>query len=236
MFEDRLTIPLIISAAAVDSINPCVFGVLIFLLGFLVSVFKKPLRMLAGGLVYVVAVYVTYFVLGFGILTFAVGTGFTRGIYFGAAIIAILAGLLEIKDFFRYGRWFSLEMLPGASERIRRYAGMMGDKRGLLMSYAVAAFLGVFVPLVELPCTGAPYLAVLGLIAKGSYAKAVPFLLLYNLVFIAPLLVIIGLVYTGKSSATLEEWRKRHRRTMRLVVGLFLLSLGAYMFYIMNGV
>ena len=50
MIEDKLTLPLIIGAAALDSINPCVFGVLIFLLAFLLTVFKSPRRMLIGGL------------------------------------------------------------------------------------------------------------------------------------------------------------------------------------------
>ena len=61
--------------------------------------------------------------------------------------------------------------------------------------------------------------------------SGVPLLLLYNLIFILPLFVIIGLVYFGKSSKVLEEWRLKHRGTMRLAVGLFLIALGIYMIY-----
>ena len=233
MTFDSLTIPVIVAAAALDSINPCVIGVLIFLLAFLLKVFKSPNRMLLGGLVYAIAVYATYFALGFGILVAAVGTGVTRAVYWLAAGIAIVAGLLEIKDFFWYGKGFSLQMIPGADKRIKRYTEKIKelDKKSKLFSYGMAFFLGVFVPLVELPCTGAPYFAILALIGEHAYTKAVPYLLLYNLVFIAPLFVIIGLVYFGKSSEKLEEWRKRHRRSMRLVTGLFLIGLGAWMLY-----
>jgi cytochrome c biogenesis protein CcdA len=233
MIADQLTLPLIISAAAIDSINPCVFGVLIFLLSFLLTVFKSPRRMLIGGLVYSLAVYITYFALGFGILIFAVGSGFAKAVYWFAAIVAILAGLLEVKDFFWYGKGFSLQMIPGADARIKAYTEKIRqlDQKSIWLSYGMAFFLGVFVPLVELPCTGAPYLAILALIGQGSYASAIPLLLLYNVVFILPLLVIIFMVYFGKSSARLEEWRKQHRGTLRLVTGLFLLALGGYMLY-----
>jgi cytochrome c biogenesis protein CcdA len=238
MFEEQLTIPVIIAAAALDSINPCVFGVLIFLLTFLLSVYKKPGKMLAAGVVYALAVYLTYFLLGFGILVFAIGTGFAKGIYWMAAIIAVLAGLLEIKDYFWYGKGFSLQMIPGAAERIKFYTGKIVELNQTRpwMSYAMAAFLGLFVPLVELPCTGAPYFAILALIAKGSYDRALPYLLLYNIVFIIPLFFIIGLVYFGKSSAAMETWRQKHKGKMRLATGLFLLALGGYMIYTISQV
>ena len=233
MFEDKLTIWVILVAALLDSINPCVIGVLIFLLAFLMTAYKKPIKMLIAGLAYTAAVYGTYFLLGFGILIFAVGTGITRGVYWGAAIIAIVAGLLEIKDYFWYGKGFSLQMIPGAAKRIKLITEKIKtlDQKSPLLSYGMAFVLGIFVPLVELPCTGAPYIAILALLAEGSYENAIPYLLLYNLVFVAPLLVIIGMVYFGKSSDSIEKWRLKHRGTMRLVVGLFLLALGAFMIY-----
>ena len=48
---------------------------------------------------------------------------------------------------------------------------------------------------------------------------------------IMPLFFIIGVAYFGKSSKTLEAWRKKHRGIMRLVTGLFLIALGIGMLY-----
>ncbi|MBI4143487.1 hypothetical protein HY487_01230, partial [Candidatus Woesearchaeota archaeon] len=100
-----------------------------------------------------------------------------------------------------------------------------------VLSLAVAAFLGIFVVFVELPCTGAPYLAILGMLSQGQYTQGVPLLLLYNLIFILPLFVIVGLVYFWHTSKTLEKWRKENRGLMRLGIGLFLLALGFYMIW-----
>lgn len=228
---EQLTLGIIIAAALADSINPCVFGVLIFLLAYMTKVFKNTVRMLIAGLIYITAVYVTYFLIGVGIFTLAYTAGLAKPFYWFAASIAIIAGLFEVKDYFWYGKGFSLQMLPGAAERIKKYSNTMEKMETLhpALSLAVAAFLGIFVVFVELPCTGAPYLAILGMLSKGQYAEGIPLLLLYNLVFILPLFVIVGLVYSGYTSKMLEKWRKEHRGLMRLGIGLFLLALGAYM-------
>ncbi len=230
---EGLTLPIIIGAALLDSINPCVFGVLIFLIGFMTKLFRSASRMLIGGLIYTTVVYLTYLLIGIGFLKFTVSFGFSVVVYWVAAIIAILAGLLEIKDFFWYGKGFSLQMFPGTAERIRYYTNKLKTlhEKGLVWVYLAAIPLGIFVTLVELPCTGAPYLAVLAIIGQGNYAQGIPLLLLYNLIFILPLFVIIGIAYFGKSSKIMEDWRKKHRGLMRLSVGIFLIALGSYMVY-----
>jgi cytochrome c biogenesis protein CcdA len=230
---EGLTLGLIIGAALLDSINPCVFGVLIFLIAFMTKMFKSKNRMLLGGLFYTAVVYVTYLVLGLGFLKITVGLGFSVIVYWIAALIAIVAGMLEVKDYFNYGKGFSLQMIPGASKRIHMYTKQMAkvQKKHPALSFLMAGVLGVFVVLVELPCTGAPYLAILALIGQGSYAQALPLLLLYNLIFVLPLFVIIGIGYFGTSSKKLESWRQESRGLMRLAVGLFLIALGMYMIY-----
>ena len=233
MLPEGMTLPIIIGAALLDSINPCVFGVLIFLIAFMMKMYKSPHRMLLGGLLYTGVVYFTYLLIGVGILRFTISFGITQAVYWIAAAIAILAGILEIKDFFWYGKGFSLQMMPGAAERIKYYTVQIErlNQRSMWISYLASALLGVFVVLVELPCTGAPYLAVLAILGEGNYAAGIPLLLLYNFIFILPLFVIIGLSYFGKSSPVLEAWRKKHRRLMRLLIGIFLLLLGILMIY-----
>ena len=233
MLPDGLTIPIIVGAALVDSINPCVFGVLIFLIAFMTRMFKNSFKMLVGGLIYTSVVYATYFLIGVGFLKFTVSFGFSVAIYWIAAIIAIVAGLLEIKDYFWYGKGFSLQIIPGAAKRIEYYTKKIEafHKKDGKLTYLTAIPLGIFVTLVELPCTGAPYLVVLAIIGQGNYAQGIPLLLFYNLIFILPLFVIIGLAYFGKTSKTLEKWRKEHRGLMRLAIGLFLIALGSYMIY-----
>jgi cytochrome c biogenesis protein CcdA len=229
---EQLTLGLIIGAALADSINPCVFGVLIFLLAYMTAVFKKnKKKMLIAGLIYVGAVYITYLVLGLGIIAVAQNVGLSTSFYWLAAFIAIGAGLLEIKDFFWYGKGFSLQIIPGGAERIKHYTSLLKnvETQHPIVALGLAFLLGVFVVFVELPCTGAPYLAILGMLSSGDLSEGIPLLLLYNLIFIIPLFVIIALVYMGTSSKKMEVWRKEHRGVMRLGIGLFLIAMGIYM-------
>ena len=89
---EQLTLGIIIAAALADSINPCVFGVLIFLLAYMTAVFRNKIRMLAAGLIYIATVYATYFLLGMSIFTVAYTAGFSRPFYWLPATIAKIAG------------------------------------------------------------------------------------------------------------------------------------------------
>src|SRR3989338_6165628 len=146
-----LNLGIVITAALADSINPCVFGVLIFLLAYMQAVFKNKYRMLFCGLIYIFTVYTTYLLLGFGILTLAYTAGLAPAFYRIAAALAIIAGLLEIKDYFWYGKGFSLQMLPGAGERLKHYASYLEklETEHPFLSLAIAFFLGVFVVFIE---------------------------------------------------------------------------------------
>ena len=59
-------------------------------------------------------------------------------------------------------------------------------------------FLGAFVSAVELPCTGAPYLAIITLLSQHFDFSAFLMLVLYNVIFVAPLIAILVMVAMGK--------------------------------------
>ncbi|HLD07293.1 MAG TPA: GAP family protein [Candidatus Nanoarchaeia archaeon] len=222
----------VIGAALVDSINPCAFGVLIFLLAYLEETVRKARQMLVRGLVYIGAVFVTYLVAGLVLLPFIRKLGsFSVVSYYVLAAIIALAGLLEVKDFFWYGRGISLAIFPSESRRIKMYV------QGINRSPFAPAFLGVFVALVELPCTGFAYLAVLGLVSlSGVTISNLSLLIIYNLIFVLPLLVILWFVYRGASTQKFERWRQRHKKWMRLAIGLTLLALaGAMLWFVEYG-
>jgi cytochrome c biogenesis protein CcdA len=220
-------IPILIGAAVIDSINPCAFGVLIFLLAYLVKTSKSKNKLLVHGLVYIFAVFLTYLLAGILLLPIISGLGrLSLSLYAIIGSLVILAGLLELKDFFWYGKGPSLTLLPGASERIKMYANRISG------NIASAFLLGVFVAFVELPCTGAVYLAILSVMSlSGVDATTVGWLIVYNLIFVLPLIVILFAFYKGLSAEKIEEWRKRNRAWMRLAIGLVLLFLGAWMIH-----
>ena len=87
---------------------------------------------------------------------------------------------------------------------------------------------GFAVCLLELPCTGGPYLFILGLMAeKTTRLSAIPILLYYNLLFILPQILITLLVYFGLSPAQrIADWRQKATKLLHLAIGLVMITLG----------
>ncbi len=220
-----LNLPLLIGAAVIDSVNPCAFGVLIFLLAYLRRTFKRKEQVMTHGLVYILAVFLTYLAAGLILLPVIRELGnIATTLYIVIGVLVILAGLLEIKDSFWLGRGPSLAIFPSAARRIEVHVKRVSER--LSTSFG----LGVFVALVELPCTGAVYIAVLTLMSlSGLNISNVNLLLLYNLIFVLPLIVILLAVSYGLSTKRLEAWREKYRSWMRLATGLLLVGLGVWM-------
>lgn len=216
----EVTLPALITAALIDSVNPCAFAVLIFLLIYL-STLGATRRTLKIGLVYIATVFIVYFLAGLGLLTAIQSIGLTGIIFKIAAIISIIAGLINVKDFFWYGKGITLAIPESKKPLIQKYISRA--------SMPAAIILGILVALFELPCTGGVYLAILTLIAKNAYAMAVPYLLLYNLIFVLPLVVILLAVYFGVSADKAEKLRVEKRKWLRLAMGLVMIMLGLAM-------
>jgi cytochrome c biogenesis protein CcdA len=220
-------IPILIGAAVIDSINPCAFGVLIFLLAYLTKTAKNKHTLLVHGLTYIGAVFLTYLIAGLLLMPLIGNLGkFSVTVYAIIGIIVIIAGLLELKDYFWYGKGFSLELLPGSSKRIKMYA------ENITGSIWSAFSLGVFVAIVELPCTGAVYIAILSMMSlSGVSAMTITLLIVYNILFVLPLVVILLMFYRGTNADSLEKLRRKYRKYMRLIIGLMLLLLGGWMLH-----
>lgn len=212
-------IPIIISTALVDSINPCAIGVLILLMSTLLALSRDKKKMLITGLIYILVVYITYFLAGIGLLLFIQRFNLAELIGVIVGIIIVILGLIEIKDFWWYGKGISLSISYKRSKQI--------EKMVKKITIPGAIFLGVFVSAVELPCTGGPYLAITTLLSKlGFNLTIISYLLLYNLIFIMPLIFLLFLVYFGTKIIRLQKWKQKNRRWMRLITGLVLILLG----------
>lgn len=212
-------LPVVITTALVDSINPCAIGVLILLIGTLIALSKNRHKMLLTGIIYITAVYITYFLAGIGLLLFIQRFNLAEPIGIGVGVLIILLGLVEIKDFWWYGKGFTLAIPIKRSKQIK--------KKIKKITVPGAVLLGIFVAAVELPCTGGPYLAITALLSKiGFSPKIVGYLLLYNFIFVLPLIVILFLVYFGISTKKLRKWKTKNRKWMRLFTGILMLILG----------
>ncbi len=220
---NKITLPAVIAGAAVDAINPCAFAVLIILITTILGSSNRR-RAFFAGLAFAISIYISYYLMGLGLYSAVAASGLSRIFYIVVAILAIIIGLFNLKDWLWYGRWFVMEVplswRPKLQKLIRSVTSVPG-----------AFFIGFLVSLFLLPCTSGPYVVILGLLStSSSHSAALWYLALYNAVFILPMIIITLAVTLGLTTADkAESWRQSKLRYLHLIAGIIILGLGLIM-------
>ena len=215
-----LTFTAVVTAAAVDAINPCAFAVLIILITAVLGAGHRR-RVLWAGLAFSLAVFISYYLMGLGVYAAVEAAGATTALYVVVGVLAILIGLFNLKDYLWYGRWFVMEVPRSWRPTMKRIIqGVTSVPGAFLTGFVVSLFL--------LPCTSGPYIVILGLLGKtATRPQALAWLVLYNLIFVLPMIAITLAVYFGLTTAEkAEEWRTRNLRRLHLFAGIIILLLG----------
>jgi hypothetical protein len=210
--------------AGLDAFNPCAFFVLLFLLSMLVHQ-KNRARMLLIGGVFVAVSGLMYFVFMAAWLNLFQLFGHIAGVTIAAGLLALLIGAVNVKDFFAFQHGVSLSIPASKKGDIYRRARTILSADSLPTMLAATVFLAVAVNLYELLCTvGFPmvYTRVLTL-AELSTASRYLYLAAYNLVYIVPLALIVGLFAFTLGARKLTE---REGRLLKLLSGIMMLGLG----------
>lgn len=221
----KLLMPLVLVSALIDSINPCAFSVLLLTIAFLFSIGKMRSGILKIGGVYIFGVFIIYILIGLGILQTLHLFNTPHFMAKVGASLLILMGLVGlVNEFFPK---FPLKLkIPKASHRT--LAALM--ERG---SMPTAFLLGALVGLCEFPCTGGPYLMILGLLHdKGTYLNGLGYLFLYNLIFVLPLVIILLMAGDRNLFEKVEIWKRKNTRGMRLYGGIATIIIGLLIFFL----
>jgi len=218
----------VIITALIDSINPCAIGVLVLLIATLLELSEDKSKMLKIGLIYISVVFLTYLAAGYGLLFFIQKLNISNILGWVVGIFVIILGLIEMKDFYWYGKGISLQIPRKRAKQVQEMINKVSIPGSII--------LGMFVAAVELPCTGGPYLAITTILAKIGFSAQVFWLLfLYNFIFVLPLIIILGMVYLGVSTEKIKEWKDEKKKWMRLWMGIVMIALGILLILWANG-
>lgn len=241
--EDRVQIPgwgdveasslslpaLTVILAGCDAFNPCAFFVLLLLLSMLVHGQSRVRMLLVGGIfvffsglmycLFMAAWLNLFFVIGhLGLITTAAG------------FVAVVIGLLNVKDFFWFKQGPSLSIpdraRPGLFHRITR---LINTSSLPSLLFGVAA-LATAANLYELLCSaGFPmvYTRVLTL-RQLPTAGYYGYLLLYNIIYVIPMALIVGGFTLTLGARKLTEYEGR---VLKLLSGVMMLALGGVLVF-----
>lgn len=223
---------LVIITALADSVNPCIMSVLALLISQLM-LFKAKKRIKKYSIVYISTIYISYFIIGI-LLALGLNAVLTKtsnalnniiGFYviLIVSLIVIFAGIVNVKDFFAYGKGISFSLSKKSKERVIKLIQEL--------SLASIIILGFIITLIEFPCSGIMYAGLISLLILNhiSFANIMLILVFYNIIFVLPLILIVYFVLKGSNIDEVDSFRLKYRKWFRLIMGLVLIGLGIYL-------
>lgn len=223
-----MSFPLITIAGLADGVNPCAIGMILMLLGYLIVFAKKPQRVLVIGLTYITSIFLSYLLIGLIFYSFVrevqavINAGLVnRVVGFGLGV----AGLIMLQEVIWPESPLHLQIPEASKEKLL----------GLIerVSLPATVLLGISVTILETPCSLPLYVGTATVLANSGLALPVVILyfLYYNFLFVAPLIVVLLLVWKGKQIAEIKEWEHRAQKWMKLLLGVLLALMSAWLVF-----
>ncbi len=209
---------LVIVTGFLDGIHPCGFTVLLFFVAFLLSIKRSRKQILAMGGLYILGVFLAYLAIGLGIMQ-AVAIFEPHFMAKAGAVLLLAVGTISIKD-----------GLMGTStlkipEFTKPYLARFLEKGTMLAAFIA----GILVGLCAFPCVGGLYVAIITLLtAQGIDSWNLALLVIYNIMFVAPLILALIFSSSEKVLESLEEKEKKNRKGFKLFMGALMLLFGLY--------
>ncbi len=226
----------------IDGINPCAFATIIFFISYLSMVNRKGKEILWVGGVFTLAVFLTYFLIGTGALKVITSLSFlplVRKIFvLVTATLALILGVISLYDYFQFKRKGTTKdaklQLPSFLKKMIHSSVRKNVRLGNYV--LMAAVTGFLVSILELACTGQIYLPTLMFISTIPDLKinALIYLLLYNLMFIVPLILVFSFTYWGTTSAQWARLTQKNFGKIKIAMALLFFGLAGLLFY--NGI
>jgi len=213
-------IPIVATTGFLDGIHPCAIAILIFFIAFLITLQKRFKNILFLGSIYITVIFLTYLGIGVGFLSGIVLFGEHHFFAKLGAWLLIFLGLINLKRYFFPGVRPLIKFPRVSNERIKTLL-----EKATISSIVVAAFL---VGLCSVPCSGGIYAAITALLAsQNTFFAGLLYLLLYNLMFVMPLIILLVFAANPYTLKKINQWQKRNSRVQKLIMGLFMIIIGA---------
>lgn len=219
---------LVIVTGLLDSFNPCAFAVILLLLAFLFTLRKTRGHILMLGFVYIGMIFLVYFAIGLGILRSVQLSDDPHFMARVGAWLLIVLGTINLIEYYFPRFPIKLHMPAFASARAHQLI-----KKATLPATIGA---GILVGLCTFPCSGGIYVSVITLLnAKATIAWGIGYLILYNIMFVLPLIVIVVATGNRVTAKAWAQWERGHTLNIRLWYGVVMVLMGViFLFWIID--
>jgi cytochrome c biogenesis protein CcdA len=224
-----LTLPVVLVSGFADGLNPCAFALLVLFATYTLTLVGRVTsdgsptsearrQVLGAGSIYVGAVWITYFLIGLGLLSFLAWLGEDHLVTRIAVVIALGMALWMLKDV----------LLPGVGPSMMAPSGTHGWMQRAMQRGGLGAMLvaGVLVGICTVPCSGAIYLDIVAVLhASGGGATGLALLALYNIAFITPLVILLAAVSDKRVLGRLGRWNRANSPWVKAGLALAVIAM-----------
>jgi hypothetical protein len=235
----RWSLSAVLIAGFIDGINPCAFATIIFLVSYLTFVGKKGREIVLYGMIFTSGVFIAYLLVGMGLMTFLHQMSafplISKGVYLFIAFFALALGLISLYDYilFRRGRvakW-KLQLPMGLKKKIHEIIREQARFKGGLLATFGAGFI---IAVCTVICTGQVYLPTIGFVMSIPELRknAILNLILYNIMYIIPLVGVFVLAFFGVTSEKMAFVTKKYTGIVKLLTAILFLALAGLLFFL----
>ncbi|MEK6903228.1 MAG: cytochrome c biogenesis protein CcdA [Nanoarchaeota archaeon] len=213
--------------ALLAGIHPCTLTVLLFFIAFLLTLHTARLKIVRVGIAYIVGIFLAYLGIGIGIFK---AVSFTGSPHFAAkvgAVLILLLGVLNLLSFFFPGKIFL-----GLPRFIKPTLARLLERATVPTVFIV----GLLVGICSFGCTAGIYLSVISLLlVQSQYLSGLFYLLLYNIMFVLPLIVVLIFASHKRVVVRLEKLEIAQQRLLKLFSGIVMILLALFLFWLTRG-
>lgn len=226
----------VIGAGLLDGINPCAFATLIFFISYLIMRSKSKRDILFVGLAFAAGVFLAYLAAGLGLYQLVSRAkwffALSKWFYLAIGVFAAVIAALSVRDAWRARHGDLGGMTLQLPERNKGIIHRLIRDQARTGFVATGAFFVAFpVSLFEFMCTGQTYLPTIVLIFSQNVLRerAFLFLIVYNLLFVLPLVLITSIAYFGVTSEHLVAWLKKNAMVVKVATAALFIALSSFL-------
>ena len=226
----------VVAAGLIDGVNPCAFATIIVFVSYMALMGRKGKEILSVGVTFTTGVFLAYMAVGVGLYkileALPIISVLGRWLYGLTALFCLILAFASLYDYFQARGGRPEDMRLKLPQRLRQRVNKVIRQRAKGSTLAISALVtGVIVSLLELACTGQVYLPtiifVMGL--PELRARAFAYLLLYNLLFVFPLVLVFMFVYHGSNSRQLMRIMSERAGAIKLATTILLFSMAIWL-------
>lgn len=220
--KEAFILPIVLISGFLDGINPCAFAVLLFFISFLFTLKRTKKDIWKTGIVYIFAIFLAYLAIGLGLISTVMFINAPHAMAKIGAWLVIILGIINLIGIVFPSFPIKLVIPQLAKGTIKEYV-----HKATLPS---AFILGFFVGLCTFPCSGGIYVAIIGLlVSKTTAAAGFGYLILYNVMFVMPLILILLAMSNKRTLEIFQKWEQSKVPLIKLFGAFIMIALGVIM-------